>query len=194
MHVTVWMSIMEFEWPKSWGVECGVASVLPKTAGAAPRHTLLLTASYHELAASSSRDWEKNVEFFLEWFAPPVQDISRFFKNVLVSSSSYMLTDVNSILKSFNVKYYEIFYCEKIHYCKVRFVKGRTKLAVQNYKGTFEHSRQANRCSLDLWGSVWTSWWNMYIIVYLGVSYRNLVYWRSILICFNCLVISLKCF
>ncbi len=66
------------------------------------------------------------LSFFLSALHHPVQDISKFLKNVLVSNSSYMLTNVNSILKSFNIKYCEIFDCEKIHYCKVRSVKGKT--------------------------------------------------------------------
>ena len=54
---------------------------------------------------------KRMLSFFLSGLHHPVQDISIFFKNALVSSSSYMLTNVNSILNSLNVKYYEIFDC-----------------------------------------------------------------------------------
>ncbi len=52
---------------------------------------------------------KRMLSFFLSGLHYPVQDISNFFKNALVSSSSYMLTNVNSILTSLNVKYYKIF-------------------------------------------------------------------------------------
>ncbi len=57
------------------------------------------------------REIEKRMlNFFLEWFALSCTR-QIFLKNALVSSSSYMLTNVNSVLNSLNVKYYEIFDC-----------------------------------------------------------------------------------
>ncbi len=54
---------------------------------------------------------KRMLSFFLGGLHHPVQDISIFFKNALVSSSSYMLTNVNSLINYLNVKYYEIYDC-----------------------------------------------------------------------------------
>ena len=40
--------------------------------------------------------------------------ITRFFKNMLLSNSSYMLTNLNKILNSFNLKYCDIFVMDKL--------------------------------------------------------------------------------
>ena len=40
--------------------------------------------------------------------------ITRFFKNMLLSNSSYMLTNLNKILNSFNLKYCDIFIMDKL--------------------------------------------------------------------------------
>ena len=39
--------------------------------------------------------------------------ISQFFKNTLISNSSYMLVNINSILKKYNIKYSDLFSVNK---------------------------------------------------------------------------------
>ena len=39
--------------------------------------------------------------------------ISDFFKNTLISNSSYMLTNVNTILNKFNINYHDLFTLQK---------------------------------------------------------------------------------
>ena len=56
---------------------------------------------------------ERMLWFFIMGLTHPVEQIVNFFKNTLISCSSYMLTNVNSILNHFNIKYYELFNIRK---------------------------------------------------------------------------------
>ena len=105
------MSVVESWWPKSWGVECGVASVLSQIACLAPSYALSPTASHYEWSTCSPHYWKKNVVFFYSGLETSWATNITIFFNVLLSNSSYMLSNVNSILQSSNIKYYEIFYC-----------------------------------------------------------------------------------
>ena len=79
--------------------------------------------------------------FFIRGLKHLERQISQFFKNVLLSNSSYMLSNVNSILQSSNIKYYEIFYCNINSLIgKVRCLEYRPKLAYRNIKRTFEYT------------------------------------------------------
>ncbi len=51
--------------------------------------------------------------FFIVGLKHPVQQLSKFFKNVLTSSPPYMLPNINSILQAYNTKYYELFECSR---------------------------------------------------------------------------------
>ena len=54
------------------------------------------------------------LSFFISGLMHDCQNISLFFKNVLISNSSYMLQNVNIILREFDIKYHEIFNMDKI--------------------------------------------------------------------------------
>ncbi len=88
-----------------WRGECVAADCLLCTLARA------LPAPYYELSFCSSDYWKKNAVFFIRGMRHPERQISQFFRNVLLSNSSYMLSNMNSILQSYNIKYYEIFYC-----------------------------------------------------------------------------------
>ena len=45
--------------------------------------------------------------------------ISDFFKNTLISNSSYMLTNVNTILEKFKIHYHDLFNLQKSHIKKI---------------------------------------------------------------------------
>lgn len=56
---------------------------------------------------------KRTLIFFINGLNHPVQQISHFFKNVLLSCSSYMLSNVNCILQLFGIKYYDLFYLSR---------------------------------------------------------------------------------
>ena len=51
--------------------------------------------------------------FFISGLNHETKCISLFFKNVLTSGSSYMLQNINTILREFNIKYCDLFDMKK---------------------------------------------------------------------------------
>ena len=51
--------------------------------------------------------------FFISGLSHKCEIISLLFKNVLISSSSYMLQNINMILKELNIKYCDLFKIDK---------------------------------------------------------------------------------
>ena len=49
------------------------------------------------------------LNFFVNGLNHDNNIISDFFKNTLISNSSYMLTNLNTILKIYNIKYFDLF-------------------------------------------------------------------------------------
>ena len=53
------------------------------------------------------------LNFFISGLSHKCETISLLFKNVLISSSSYMLQNINMILKELNIKYCDLFKIDK---------------------------------------------------------------------------------
>ena len=53
------------------------------------------------------------LNFFVSGLRHESETVSFFFKNVLTSNSSYMLQNINIILKEFNINYIDLFNIEK---------------------------------------------------------------------------------
>ena len=56
----------------------------------------------------------RTIGFFLNGLKHESNNISHFFTNVLVSNSSYMLTNVNTILQKAEIKYSDLFHLNKV--------------------------------------------------------------------------------
>ena len=72
--------------------------ILPKIMGTIPIQDVIMS---------------RILSFFVSGLAHENNIISDFFKNTLISSTSYMLTNVNTILNKFNINYHDIFNLKK---------------------------------------------------------------------------------
>ena len=68
------------------------------------------------------------LNFFVNGLNHDNNIISDFFKNTLTSNSSYMLTNLNTILKRYSINYFELFTLQK----------PQVKKIIKNYNGELD--------------------------------------------------------
>ena len=91
----------------TWNVSCR------KILGLDPRTRTHLIAPLMKTLPIEDIIMHRTMSFFLNGLNHESNNISHFFTNVLVSNSSYMLTNVNTILQKAEIKYSDLFQLNK---------------------------------------------------------------------------------
>ena len=97
----------------TWNVSCR------KVLGLDPRTRTHLIAPLMKTLPIDDIIMHRTMSFFLNGLHHESNNISHFFTNVLVSNSSYMLTNVNTILQKAKIKYSDLFHINKFSLKKV---------------------------------------------------------------------------
>ena len=92
----------------TWNVSCR------KVLGLDPRTRTHLIAPLMKTLPIEDIIMHRTMSFFLNGLYHESNNISHFFTNVLVSNSSYMLTNVNTILQKAEIKYSDLFHINKL--------------------------------------------------------------------------------